>query len=254
VTDLTGLRVLVTGAASGIGRASALAFATAGARVAAADVDAAGLAALTDACGGRVVPITADVRDPDQVEAMVASAVETLGGLDVAHNNAGVPGPYRPLWEYTEDEFAGVLAVDLVGVWRCLKFEARHMAGRGAVCIVNTSSMLGVVGMADNAAYTAAKHGVHGLTRSAALELAPYGVRVNAVAPGVTRTGMNSGMSDELLADVPSRRIAEPEEIADAVLCSPPPPTQPARSSPSTAATPPDDRVAQCTSTGKDTM
>ena len=92
------------------------------------------------------------------------------------------------------------------------------MTARRAGSIVTTSSMLGVVGMADNAAYIAAKHGVHGLTRSAALELAPYGVRVNAVAPGVTRTRMTSGVSDELLAEVPLRRIAEPEEIADAVL------------------------------------
>jgi NAD(P)-dependent dehydrogenase (short-subunit alcohol dehydrogenase family) len=217
VTDLAGLAVLVTGAASGIGRASALAFADAGARVAAADVDAAGLAALA-AAHGRILPITADVRDPVQVEAMVAAAVDALGGLDVAHNNAGVPGPYRPLWEYTEEEFAAVLAVDLVGVWRCLKVESRHMLARRAGCIVNTSSMLGLVGMADNAAYTTAKHGVHGLTRAAALELAPYRVRVNAVAPGVTRTGMTSGVSDELLADVPLGRIAEPAEIADAVL------------------------------------
>jgi NAD(P)-dependent dehydrogenase (short-subunit alcohol dehydrogenase family) len=218
VNDLSGLGVLVTGAASGIGRASAIAFAAAGARVAAADVDGPGLATLAGAAGGWIVPITVDVRDPDQVEAMVATAVDALGRLDVAHNNAGVPGPYRPLWEYAEDEFAAVLAVDLVAVWRCLKFEARHMVPRRAGCIVNTSSMLGVVGMADNAAYTAAKHGVHGLTRSAALELAPYGVRVNAVAPGVTRTGMTSGVSDELLADVPLRRIAEPEEVAGAVL------------------------------------
>jgi NAD(P)-dependent dehydrogenase (short-subunit alcohol dehydrogenase family) len=218
VTDLSGLGVLVTGAASGIGRASALAFAAAGARVVAADVDAAGLAALAATAGGWILPVTADVRDPDQVDAMVTTAADSLGGLDVAHNNAGVPGPYRPLWEYTDHEFAAVLAVDLIGVWRCLKFEARHMVARGTGCIVNTSSMLGVVGMADNAAYTAAKHGVHGLTRSAALELAPYGIRVNAVAPGVTRTGMTSGISDELLTDVPLRRIAEPEEIADAVL------------------------------------
>lgn len=218
MSDLAGLGVLVTGAASGIGRASALAFAAAGARVAAADVDALGLASVADASGRRIVPITADVRDPGQVEAMVATAVDVLGRLDVAHNNAGVPGPYRPLWEYTEDEFAAVLAVDLVGVWRCLKFEARHMTACRSGSIVNTSSMLGVVGMPDNAAYTAAKHGVHGLTRSAALELAPYGVRVNAVAPGVTRTAMTSDVSDELLADVPLRRIAEPAEIADAVL------------------------------------
>jgi NAD(P)-dependent dehydrogenase (short-subunit alcohol dehydrogenase family) len=106
--DLSGLGVLVTGAASGIGRASALAFAAAGARVAAADVGTSGLATLADASDGRIQPIAADVRDPDQVEAMVATAVEALGRLDVARSNAGVPGPYRPLREYTEDEFAAV--------------------------------------------------------------------------------------------------------------------------------------------------
>jgi NAD(P)-dependent dehydrogenase (short-subunit alcohol dehydrogenase family) len=96
MTDFTGMGVLVTGAASGIGRASALAFVAAGARVAAADVDGPGLAVLADGSGGRIVPITADVRDPDQVEVMVATAVDALGRLDVAHKNAGVPGPYRP--------------------------------------------------------------------------------------------------------------------------------------------------------------
>jgi NAD(P)-dependent dehydrogenase (short-subunit alcohol dehydrogenase family) len=212
--DLAGCGVLVTGAASGIGRASAVAFAAAGARVAALDVDGDGLAALGDI----VVPVVADVRDEGQVERAVATVVAEPGRLDIAHNNAGVPGPYRPLWEYTEDDVAAVLAVDLVGVWRCLKHEARHMINNGAGAIVNTSSMLAEVGMAENAAYTAAKHGVHGLTRAAALELAPYGIRVNAVAPGVTRTGMTSGVSAELLADVPLGRIAEPEEVADAVL------------------------------------
>jgi NAD(P)-dependent dehydrogenase (short-subunit alcohol dehydrogenase family) len=212
--DLAACGVLVTGAASGIGRASALAFAAAGARVAALDVDGDGLAAL----GDKVLPVVADVRDEAQVERALATVAAELGRLDVAHNNAGVPGPYRPLWEYAEDDMAAVLAVDLVGVWRCLKHEARHMIGNGAGAIVNTSSMLAEVGMAENAAYTAAKHGVHGLTRAAALELAPYGIRVNAVAPGVTRTGMTSGVSAELLADVPLRRIAEPEEVADAVL------------------------------------
>lgn len=211
---MEGSAVLVTGAASGIGRASALAFLGAGARVAALDVDAARLAELPD----EMVHLHADVRRPDEVERAIATAVATFGRLDVAHNNAGVPGPYQPLWEYSEEDFGPVLEVDLVGVWRCLKHEARQMIAQGAGCIVNTSSMLAETGMAQNGAYTAAKHGVEGLTRSAALELAPHGVRVNAVAPGVTRTGMTSAVSGELLAQVPLGRIADPGEIAAAVV------------------------------------
>lgn len=178
--NLSGAAVLVTGAAAGIGRASALAFAAAGARVAAVDADAAGLASLPEESDGRIQPMVADVRDQDQVENAVASTVAAFGRLDVAHNDGGVAGPVRPLWEYAEEEFSAVLAADLLGVWRCLKFEARQMiAQAGAGRIVNTSSLL-----------------VQGLTRAAAPELAPRGVRVHAVAAG----------------DV------GPEEIADAVL------------------------------------
>ncbi len=225
--DLSGAAVLVTGAASGIGRASSLAFAAAGARVAAVDIDASGLATLPEASDGRIQPMVADVREPDQVENAVASTVAAFGRLDIAHNNAGVAGPFRPLWEYEEEEFAAVLAVDLLGMWRCLKFEARQMIGqdRRGGCIINTSSMLATAGMPASAAYSAARHGVHGLTRAAALELAPYGVRVNAVSPGVTRTEMiddgsepRSAAPDDLWTGVPLGRVAEPEEIADAVL------------------------------------
>ena len=224
--DLSGRAALITGAASGIGRASALAFAAAGASVALVDIDANGLADTAEAAralGPRAEVLAADVTSIGQVTAAVGRAVKIFGRLDAAHNNAGVPGPYVPLDEYEEEDFLRVLQVDLVGVWRCMRAEIRHMRAQRSGAIVNTSSMLGAVAMPDNSAYIAAKHGVHGLTRAAALELGGTGVRVNAVAPGVTRTGMTSGVSDELLRRVPLARIAEPEEIAATVvwLCTP---------------------------------
>ena len=224
--DLSGHAALITGAASGIGRASALAFASAGASVALVDIDAGGLAdaaAATRALGARAEALVADVRDLRAVTAAVGRAVEAFGRLDAALNNAGVPGPYVPLDEYSEEDFMCILQVDLAGVWRCMRAEIRQMRIQRSGAIVNTSSMLGAAAMPHNGAYIAAKHGVHGLTRAAALELGGTGIRVNAVAPGVTRTGMTSGVSDELLRAVPLGRIAEPEEIAAAAvwLCSP---------------------------------
>jgi len=219
--DLSGRAALITGAASGIGRASAIAFAAAGASVALVDIDAEGLADTAEAArapGSRAEALVADVTDLRQVSDAVARAVEVFGRLDAAHNNAGVPGPYVPLDEYEEEDFMRVLQVDLAGVWRCMRAEIRHMRAQRSGAIVNTSSMLGAAAMPDNSAYIAAKHAVHGLTRAAALELGGTGIRVNAIAPGVTRTGMTSAVSDDLLG-----RIAEPEEIAAAVvwLCSP---------------------------------
>jgi NAD(P)-dependent dehydrogenase (short-subunit alcohol dehydrogenase family) len=224
--DLSGRAALITGAASGIGRASALAFAAAGAGVALVDIDADGLADTAAAArqlGARAEVIQADVTDLAGVTSAVARAVEVFGRLDAAHNNAGVPGPYVPLDSYDEQDFLRVVQVDLVGVWRCMRAEIRQMRTQRSGAIVNTSSMLGAAAMPDNGAYVAAKHGVHGLTRAAALELGGTGIRVNAIAPGVTRTGMTSAVSDELLRSVPLGRIAEPEEIAAAVvwLCSP---------------------------------
>jgi len=224
--DLSGRTALITGAASGIGRASALSFASAGASVALVDIDAEGLAntaAATQAAGGRAETLVADVRDLQAVTFAIERAVQAFGRLDAAHNNAGVPGPYVPLDEYAEQDFMEILQVDLAGVWRCMRAEIRHMRTQGSGAIVNTSSMLGSAAMPDNGAYVAAKHGVHGMTRAAALELGGTGIRVNAIAPGVTRTAMTSGVSDELLRAVPLGRIAEPEEIAAAAvwLCSP---------------------------------
>jgi len=224
--DLSGRAALITGAAAGIGRASALAFAAAGASVALVDIDADGLedtAAAARALGPRAVVLRADVTDLGAVTEAVGRAAEAFGRLDAALNNAGVPGPYVPLDEYEEEDFIRILQVDLAGVWRCMRAEIRYMRARRSGAIVNTSSMLGFAAMPDNGAYVAAKHGVHGLTRTAALELGGSGIRVNAIAPGVTRTGMTSAVSDELLRTVPLGRIAEPEEIAAAAvwLCSP---------------------------------
>ena len=225
-TDLSGHVALVTGAASGIGRASAVAFAVAGAAVALIDIDADGLDRTADAvhtAGGEAEVIAADVTNIDAMADAVAKTVARFGRLDAAHNNAGVAGPYLPLDEYPADEFLRVLQVDLIGVWHCMRAEIAQMRRQGSGAIVNTSSMLGAAAMHDNGPYVAAKHAVNGLTRTAALELAGAGIRVNALAPGVTRTGMTSNVSDELLRAVPMNRIAEPDEIAAAAvwLCSP---------------------------------
>jgi NAD(P)-dependent dehydrogenase (short-subunit alcohol dehydrogenase family) len=224
--DLRHQAVLVTGAASGIGRASALAFAHAGASLALLDVDEDGLlrtADLVRETGAEADAIVADVTDLDAVERAVHRTVDRYGRLDAAHNNAGVAGPFVPLHEYPPEEFLRVLQTDLMGVWHCMRAEIAQMRRQGGGAIVNTSSMLGATAMRDNSAYVAAKHAVNGLTRAAALEVGEADIRVNALAPGVTRTAMTSAVSDELLRSVPLSRIAEPGEIAAAAvwLCSP---------------------------------
>ena len=223
---------LVTGGGSGIGRATALTFAREGARVVVSDVAAdAGqeTVRLIAEAGGEARFVAADVSRAAEVEALVAGCVEAYGRLDCAHNNAGVEGAYGRTADCDEENFDRTCAVNLKGVYLCLKAEIAHMLGAGGGAIVNTASVAGVEGAKNLPAYVASKHGVVGLTRTAALEYATRGIRVNAVCPGPIRTRMlealmeeNPRMEPAMIAAVPMRRLGKPEEIAEAVvwLCS----------------------------------
>ena len=219
---------LVTGAASGIGRGSALAFAQEGASVVVADVTEDGgreTVELIEDAGGRAKFVKADVSKTGDVEALVEQAITTFGRLDYAHNNAGVLGTAKATHEIDEADWDRLIAINLKGVWLCMKYEVPQMLGRGGA-IVNTSSAAGLVGMQALAAYTASKHGVAGLTKSAALDYAKLGIRVNAVCPGGIDTPLVRNIEDP--ASFPPqampamKRFGTPEDIANAViwLCS----------------------------------
>lgn len=225
---LAGKVVLVTGAASGIGRAAALAFAADGALLALADRDAAGLGDTVRMLPGQdVLAEAVDITDGSRVHALVAATLARFGRLDGAFNNAGIEGcggRMVPLPDYPDDQFAAVQAVNVQGLWHCLKAELAAMlpARRGA--IVNTASVMGAVAAPGMSAYVASKHAVMGLTRAAALDAAPHGIRVNAVLPGGVRTPMllergfteNPGFAAAAAALHPLGRLAEPEEVAHA--------------------------------------
>jgi NAD(P)-dependent dehydrogenase (short-subunit alcohol dehydrogenase family) len=224
---------LVTGAGSGMGLVTARAFAGAGASVVLADNhEESARAAAEDliAAGHKALAIRCDVADEAQVVAMVEQAVSTFGRLDAAFNNAGVQSPVAETADASGGDFDRVNAINLRGVWSCMKYELLQMRKQGSGAIVNNSSIGGLVGIAGRGAYHASKHGVLGLTTSAALEYASRGIRINAVCPGIIETPMVSGMlasqpeaMKELMKDVPIGRLGRPEEIAAAVLwlCSP---------------------------------
>jgi NAD(P)-dependent dehydrogenase (short-subunit alcohol dehydrogenase family) len=231
--DFTGQVALVTGAAGGMGLDTTRAFATAGAAVVLADIDGdaarSAAAELTEA-GYDALGLTCDVADEDQVAALVDRTVETNGRLDMAFNNAGIMLPLTDAADEPAEAFDRVNGINLRGVWACMKHELRVMREQGSGAIVNCSSLGGLVGNPGRAAYHATKHGVLGLTKSAALEYAPRGVRINAVCPGTIETPMVADMiaSGELSVDdavtgQPIGRLGRGDEIASAVLwlCSP---------------------------------
>jgi NAD(P)-dependent dehydrogenase (short-subunit alcohol dehydrogenase family) len=223
---------LVTGGASGIGRATALAFAREGARVMIDDINIDGgedTVRMIKEAGGEAVFVKADGRKATEVEALIRKVVEVYGRLDCAHNNAGITGERAYTSDCTEENWDDVVNTDLKGVWLCMKYEIPQMLKQGGGAIVNTSSMRGLTGNQGRIAYAASKHGVVGITRTAALEYATAGIRVNAVCPGVILTPLNkdriSGDPEfeaRLIGITPLRRMGTAEEIAETVvwLCS----------------------------------
>ena len=224
--DFSGKVALVTGGSRGIGRATALLFAQSGANVVIGDIDPAGSetveAIKRDA--REAIFMRTDVSNEGDVKTLIATAVKTYGAVHCAFNNAGVLPPTVKLVEMDESTFDRTLAVDLKGVFLCMKYEIAHMLQSGGGAIVNNASIAGMIAEPGISAYIAAKHGVIGLSKAAAVEYANKGVRVNALAPGLVNTAMtkawfdNPNMSAHFVANTPIGRVSEPAEIAGMVL------------------------------------
>ena len=227
---LDGKVALVTGGASGLGAATARLLSTKGAKVVVADMNAQGgqeTVSKIKESGGESILVHADVSNATDVEAMVSDTVEAFGRLDFAHNNAGIPGQGRggPTHEYSEASWDRVIDINLKGVWLCMKYEIPQMLEQGGGAIVNTASVAGLVGQRNGGAYVASKHGVVGITKTAALEYAQLGIRVNCVCPGFIETPMSAISLErrmQMVAAEPIGRVGIPVEIAEAVvwLCS----------------------------------
>ena len=225
---MEGKVALVTGASSGIGRASAQAFAADGAKVLVADIDVEGgdeTVRTIEEAGGEAIFVETDVTDAAAVQAMVEQAVQTWGRLDCAHNNAGIAEPMVRMADLTEELWDRIIDINLRGVWLCMKHEIPQMLKQGGGTIVNTSSVVGLVGVARQPAYVASKHAIVGLTKAAALDYARKGIRVNAVCPGPIRTPalewfmtQSPQIEKQLTSGNPSGRLGTPEEIAEAVV------------------------------------
>ena len=230
--QLEGKVSLITGGGSGIGKASALAFAREGSKVVVADVNVEGgeqTVRLIQDTGGEATFVRADVSISSDVSDMVSHAIQTYNRLDCAFNNAGVSGGPGRVHEYTEENWSRVLNINLTGVWLCMKYEIIQMLNQGGGAIVNTASVMGLVGGSRSPAYGATKHGVVGLTKTAAVDYAREAIRVNAVCPGYIRTPMieqgvllDPGGEERVVSRHPMHRLGTPEEIAEAVvwLCS----------------------------------
>lgn len=226
--NFEGKTALVTGAGSGIGHATAKAFAAAKAFVVLADVKKEEIETVANeinAAGGSALTVTCDVSNDGQVKAMIQKTVSTFGSLDMAFNNAGIISHFTPAIDISSEEWSRIIATNLRGVWNCLKEEVGQMLKQRGGSIVNCSSLAGLVASPGQAAYGATKHGVLGLTKTIGLEYASQGIRINAVCPGTIETPMipflvdgDEKVHERFVKSAPIGRLGKPEEIADAVL------------------------------------